>query len=487
MTLSKDAAQHTSTSHAGTSGTGRAGDVEVVRTLVAKLMARGYRPGPRMVADLVAIASRGEAGARQVQDRREGPHVARVLTELARVLHRRVGTFQLHVEQRLQAMSRFLCTWVGAAPALAREDADIAGLENDALRTLDSGSACAWGEWRKREELSFRSGGSAGFLRALAELESASQVRGASGWMDESIWNLVGGSAPSARGLDAMSRRAGGVENEAVRTPSGVFREVAPHGLPDEPSRIAPADLALLAGGDRRARALLAAKLAADSILVRFGAAPRPARRMPRVLVCLALFDTPDMYVQRPGCRVPDVDPVRELMVRTFPLVVGALGQNKAAVTLRVQRQGPFMAGDWKAGDLKDQFGRVRGMWRRPGNLLRYLQRNANWLFEDCGKTTGRISGPEPENYDAAYLLSFGEPAAGYSTEWTARSVVIVTADGEAAVRFDGPEVRESFVFDLAAPMPVAEAMVEALGLTIARLEAGDSATASVPVAEYVP
>ncbi len=481
------AAQQSSPLDSGTSDIGRSEDAEVVGTLVAKLLARGYRPGPRMVADLVAIAGRGEAGARQGPDRREGPHVGRVLIELARVLHRRVGTFQLHGEKRLQAVSRFLCTWVAAAPAIGQKNPDLAGLERDALQTLDSGSVCAWVEWRKQEELSFRSGGSPGFLRALAELDSASQVSGASGWMDESIWKLAGGSAPSPRGLDVMSRRAGGVENEAMRMPSGVFREVAPHGLPDDPSRIAPADLALLAGRERRAKALLAAKLADDSILVRFGAVPRPARRTPRVLVCLAMFDTPEMYVQRPGCQVPDVDPVRELMVRTFPLVVGLLGQNKAAVTLRVQRQGPFMVGDWKAGELKDQFGRVRGMWRRPGNLLRYLQRNASWLFEDCGKTSGRISSPEPEKYDAAYLLSFGEPAGGYPAEWTAGSVVVVTGDGGASVRFHGPEVRESIAFDLAAPMPVAEAMVEALGLTIARIEAGEAGFASVPAADFMP
>lgn len=448
------------------------------RTVRAKVYSaleqRGLMPAPTLVADLVTVAVDGSGPIADGCGRVAAVRVVQCMTEVGAAMSACFGSPLGQSSQRMEAALQFLATWMASAPrpssgAGARNAIELAAL---GLAPETPFATDPWFAWRCAEESAFAEGGSPAFRRALAELR-ATKLQGF-GAVDERVWYIRSRADGPARVLDVTSNRRAGVEGESVRSPIGVFREVAPHGLPSDPSRISPSDLALLAKNGGAARALLAAKLADSALMLRFGSMPRPARQRPRALIVLALADTIEMHVQHPGSVVPDIEPLREALLHTVPACLRTFAAAEVDFELEIRREGPIAQGRLHIAELRNRQGKLRLEYRHPDQLLEQLAAKAHWMFADTPLSSRQPPRPMTAGFDACYLVAVGQTARlSGECAWTGSAVIEYLGHANCALRTSGAAGRSDATVNLSEPRNVAKLLAECFGNVPAELEGG--------------
>lgn len=449
-----------------------------IRTKVyAALEQRGLLPAATLVADLVTVAVDGSGPVAEGCRRVAAVRVVQCMTEVGSAMSKCFGSPLGQSPQRTEAALQFLATWMASAPlpssgAGARNAIELAAL---GLAPQMPFATDPWFAWRCAEESAFAEGGSPAFRRALAELRATTPQ--GFGAVDERVWYISAGPDGPARMLDVTSNRRAGAEGEPVRSPIGVFREIAPYGLPSDPSRVSPSDLALLVKSDRAARALLAAKLADSALMVRFGSMPRPARQRPRALIVVALADTIEMHVQHPGSVVPDIEPLREALLHTVPACLRTFTAAEVDFELEIRREGPIARGRLHITELRNRQGKLRMEYRHPDQLLERLAVQAPWMFADTPLSSRQPPRPSTAGFDASYLVAVGKTARlSGECAWTGSAVIEYVGQAQCTLRTTGAVGRSDAGLDLSEPRNVAKLLAECFGNVPTELERGTAA-----------
>jgi hypothetical protein len=380
---------------------------EAIERIEAELALGGLRSSATLVTDLVTLVFDGSRSITSDSRRREPHHVRRRLDTAAKILRKQYGTSN---GDRESATIRFLASWFASAPEPAEPKADLVELDLAAATGVDS--ADPWCVWRQVQERAFHeeAGGSPDFWRAMTEL-AASMPLGF-GTVAERIWLQSSPAESSARTVEVTSSRRGGADGEPIRSPIGVFREMAADGLPQDPTRIAASDLALVGSSNGGARALLGVKLADSTLMVRFGSTRRPSRRRPKALLVLVLADTIDMHRQFAGTVVPAIDDLRRSFLRAIVVSLRAFESTDVDLEVEIQREGPVADGRIRLPEVRQRNGRILHEFRRPDRLLHWLALKSLWLLVDCpsaAPTAGiALRGDKDSDFDARYLISVG-------------------------------------------------------------------------------
>jgi hypothetical protein len=458
------------------------GAVDAIVRVQDRLARSGLRSSATLAADLVTLVIDGPGTIATGCRRQELHHVERCLGKVAKILRGESGRSG---EDRESAAFRFLVSWFASAPAPAEPAADLAELDLAALGIVESGRHVndPWVHWRSSEEKAFAKEGSPAFRRALTEL-TASMPLGF-GTVAERVWLQPSPSQSPARTVDVTSKRRGGSDGEPVRSPIGVFREMAADGLPEDPTRIAASDLALLGSPHPEARAMLGVKLADSTLMVRFGSTSRPARRRPRALLVLALAETIGMHRQPAGTVVPAIEPLRESFLHAIVECFRAFELTDVDFQVEIRREGPVAQGSVRLSELRDKNGRLRHEYRQPDRLLRWLDERSPWLLVDCpcrSRNVGSTDRRRDSDFDAEYLISIGTSASVRDArpwtgiliaEWTDERPGIVTL---RATGLPGHAPEELAIHE---PRPLAEAIARILGQRPVEAESGRKETGS--------
>jgi hypothetical protein len=448
------------------------------RTRVYDLLRdRNLAPSPSLVSDvLTAILDGTHVRSNERRDYCSA-NAAHCMAELVENATANFGALGDHETLRLEAALRFLTTWFAGAPSPGPSVDQLPSMDLAALglrRQLVS-DASGWVAWRSNEESRFSDGGSPSFRHALAELRLSS-VRSV-GKVDERVWYLPGTGSREWRSMTIPAKQHGGSEHISVRSLIGPFNEVSSFGLPPDPSRVTPADLALFAADTQPMRALLASKLADSGLMVRFGSMDMPARQRPRVLIVAGLFDGIKMHVQRRGEVVPSVEPLRECLLRSLSACLCTFASAAVDFELEVRRDGPSSRGVLALRDLRNRAGRLRLEYRSPEALRDELMKRAPWLYADTRLAQFRRAAPTPHtsNYDASYLLAVGSAGTIQGTcNWTGTVTAEPTDDGACTVFSSGSIARPSVSFTDLNPESISHALSDCFGDEPGRLERGE-------------
>lgn len=447
----------------------------------ALLEDRGLSPAATLVSDLLSAALDGGCIRSQLRAQFGGGDAVRCMNEVSQVMTRALGSPAGQLGLRQRVALRFFETWFASTPKASCARALRPNLDLLAIGASPQGSASidVWTEWRMAEEAAFREGGSPAFRRALAEVRISSATR--IGEVDDRIWHMTGESRNEPRDLHVAARRRGGGEGMPVRSPVGVFKEVSRHGIPPDPTRITPSDLALFSAQSGPMRALLASKLADSALMVRFGATPTPARQRPRVLLVAALLDPIEAHIQREGCVVCDVEVLRECLLHAITACIQTFGRAKVDFELEVRRDGAIARGRHLFNDLRNRHGQVRLEYRQSDQLRDLLVQRAPWMFVDTILPAFKTNPPQPATaaYDAAYLIAAGNEHSVHGCAWTGSASVRRESDGRWMVAAVGSVAK--------APMPLAmndeaalgRALSECFGEEPGRLERDDQPSES--------
>lgn len=403
--------------------------------VLAELVAARIPAPPTLVFDTVAAACQDGLVQSTSTGRGNAAGVTRCVRRVAEAMGRVHGSVLIKRDLRRRAAKAFLASWFASAPPLEGRQESLHELEFVALGVRPAGRerSVRWIEWRRREERMMSDEGSPEFLRALAEIRAAT-AEGFSA-IDERIWTLRDGEPTALLGLDVPSKGKSGGDPELFRSHFGQFQEVANYGMPPDPSRLVASDLALLGAHLSAARALVAAKMADASLLVRFGSMPRPAARRPRVLIVAALEDDVASHVQREELVAPAVEPLREALLHALPTCLRVLASLKVDFELEVRREGPFASGALRVPNLLNRQGRLVLDFRTAPRLLARLAQDAPWLFADAPSRRRSLPPLRSSGFDAAYLLTAGRSRLRGDGNWTG-CVVIECAD-HVALRVD--------------------------------------------------
>ena len=441
------------------------------------LLDRRLAPSPSLVSDVLTAVldcSSVRSGARRDYG---SANAARCMAELVETVGPNFGALGEHETLRMDAAVRFLTTWFASAPVPDPSLDRLPSMDLAALGLLNQPipDASGWIAWRSHEESAFGDGGSACFRHALAELRLNS-VRSV-GKVDERVWYLPGTGSREGRSLSIPAKQHGGSESISVRSLIGPFSEVSTYGLPPDPSRVTPADLALFTANSEPMRALLASKLADSGLMVRFGSMDMPARQRPRVLIVAGLFDSIKMHVQRRGEVVPSVEPLRECLLRSLSACLCTFANAAVDFELEVRRDGPASRGRLSLRDLRNRAGRLRLEYRTPEALRDELMKRAPWLYADTRLSQFLRAAPMPQtsNHDAAYLLAAGSAGTiGSGCNWTGAAIAEPTDDGACTVFSAGTLARPSVSLKDLNPESMAYALSDCFGDEPGRLARGE-------------
>ena len=402
--------------------------------MLASLLSSGVAAAPTLVFDLVAATCGGAAIRAHASGRPSADAVASCMRDVQVAMRRVHGSPLTRPEVHLRAAEAFLASWFSSAPRLDAERESIRELELIALevRPDETSRALQWIEWRRREEQAMQNGGSPGFMRALAEIRSATPEGFAA--IDERVWTIEQGEIVPPRLLEVASSRKAGAEAERFRSHIGPFHEIGAYGLPPDPTRLVVTDLALLGTAMPEARALLAAKIADASLSVRFGSMPRPAARRPRVLLVAALEDDLSEHVLHVGKLIPSVDPLREALLHALPACLRVLSELQIDFELEIHRASPLSSGRLPIRDLRARSGRLAIEYRTAPRLLARLARDAPWMFADAPSRRPSIQPPSTAGFDASYLLTAGSKS-GYREGAAWSGSISIQPAGDASLR----------------------------------------------------
>jgi hypothetical protein len=434
--------------------------------VLASLLSSGVAAAPTLVFDLVAATCGGSIARAPASGRPSADAVASCMRDVQVAMRRVHGSPLTRPEVHLRAAEAFLASWFASAPRLDTERDSIRELELIAIGIRPNGASRAlrWVEWRRREEQAMQGGGSPGFLRALAEIRSATAEGFAA--IDERVWTIQPGELVPPRLLEVASSRKAGVEAERFRSHIGPFHEIGAYGLPPDPTRLVVTDLALLGTDMPEARALLAAKIADASLSVRFGSMPRPAARRPRVLLVAALEDDLAEHVLHPGKLIPSVDPLREALLHALPACLRVLSELQIDFELEIHRASPLSSGRLRISDLRARSGRLAVEYRTAPRMLARLARDAPWMFADAPSRRPSTQPPSTAGFDASYLLTAGSKSGFRESAAWLGSISIQPA-GDASLRvaaYGSLPSTSSLLVPLCAPERAAAAAAAAFG-----------------------
>lgn len=447
-----------------------------MRTRVYTLLEeRGFSPAPTLVSDLLTVALDGTCIGSSNRDQPARSHVVRCMGEVSQAMTKaygsRVGRDELFYEVAL----RFLQTWLAGAPKHHASAQNRPRLEIEAIgsHAIEPRSRDDWTDWRISEEASFREGGSPSFRRALAEVRTSSERN--FGEVDERIWFMSGDGGGPPRDLNITSVRRAGGEGVPVRSLLGVFSEVSPHGVPPDPSRITPSDLALFSAKHGPMRALLASKLADSALMVRFGSMPTPARQRPRVLLVAGLFDTIAMHIQRKGQVIPDIEVLRESLLHAVVSCVHTFSGAQVDFELELRRDGPIARGSVLFNDMRTIRGHLKLEYRKSAQLRDRLAQRAPWIFADTPSLNhrGRLALPQISNYDAAYLIAAGARSQVHGCDWTGAATVEPDGSDQCMVTASGSVARPTTLLSMADAKALGLGLSACFGEEPDRLERG--------------
>jgi len=354
---------------------------------------------------------------------------------------------------------------MAGAPRPANPQASLTDLDSAAIACSkeDGFSQDPWVTWRASEERAFENGGSPEFRRALTEIRSNAPL--GFGAIDERIWFISSDTIGQARNLDLASRHQAGQDGQPIRRPIGEFRETGFSGIPDDPTRICPSDLALLGLNRSDSRAILAMKIADSQLMVRFGHMPHPARQRPRVLLVVAICDTVMMHVQPLGGVVPDIEPLRESIFHALTACMCTLTKADVDFEVEVRRDGPIANGRLRIRELRNRHGRLRLEFRHPRLLLEKLSSEAPWLFSDTPMVSNRPLPPMLTGFDAAYLIAVGSTSAlRESCNWTISAVAEVMGPGLCEVSTRSVNAQTTSSLAISKLQEIANALAKSIG-----------------------
>lgn len=408
--------------------------VPVRERMQAELVESGVPAPPSLVFDLVAAVGRGSILRVPASGRRFADGVARCMGEVQAAMRRAHGSPLTRPSVHLRAARAFLASWFTSAPRLdlgseSLQDLDLIAIE---VQPLGQCRSRRWVEWRRSEEEAMQRGGSPQFLRALAEILSATPE--GFGAIDERVWTIEPGEPVAPRVLDIASSRKSGFDAERFRSHIGAFHEIGLSSMPPDPARLVAADLALIGARLPEARVLLAAKIADGSLLVRFGSMPRPAARRPQVLFVVALEDDLSTHVLHANKVIPVVDSLREALLHAMPACLRVLADLQIDFEVEVHRSGPFSRGRLRLTSLRTRTGGLGFDYRTAPRLLSKLGRDAPWLFADA---PSRRSPPQPPviaGFDATYLLTAGS-SSPYRDAVAWSGCISIAPSGESSLR----------------------------------------------------
>jgi hypothetical protein len=434
---------------------------------------RGFSPAPTLVSDLLSAALDGGCVRSLQRAQFGGGDAVRCMNEVSQVMTRALGSPAGQSELRRKMAIRFFETWFASTPNAGcatslRPRLDLLAI---GVEPQPSAPADAWSEWRVAEEAAFRDGGSPAFKRALAEVRISSEAH--IGEVDDRIWHMTGESRNEPRNLHVAATRRGGGEGMPVRSPVGVFKEVSRHGIPPDPTRITPSDLALFSAQSSPMRALLASKLADSGLMVRFGATPTPARQRPRVLLVAALLDPIELHIQREGCVVCDVEVLRECLLHAITACIQTFGRAEVDFELEVRRDGAVARGRHLFDDLRNRHGQVRLEYRQADQLRDLLVLRAPWMFVDTISPAFKNNPPQPATaaYDAAYLIAVGMEHSLHSCAWTGSASARPEPEGRCLVAAVGSVARAPLRLEMSDATALGRGLSECFGEEPGRLE----------------
>jgi hypothetical protein len=442
---------------------------------------RGFSPAPTLVSDLLSAALDGGCVRSPVRAPFGGADSVRCMNEVSQVMTRALGSPAGQLDLRQKVAIRFFETWFAPTPKSScalglRPKLDLLaiGVEPDAGAPAD-----VWTLWRRAEESAFRDGGSPAFKRALAEVRISSAAFVAE--VDDRIWHMTGASEGAPRNLIVAARRRGGAEGMPVRSPVGVFKEVSPHGIPPDPTRISPSDLALFPAQSGPMRALLASKLADSALMVRFGAMPTPARQRPRVLLVAALLDPIESHIQREGCVICDVEVLRECLLHAVTACLRAFERTKVDFELEVRRDGAVARGRHLFNDLRNRHGQVRLEYRQADQFRDLLVQRTPWMFVDTISPSFKTNPPQPATaaYDAAYLIAVGKEHSLHSCAWTGSASATPESDGRCMISAVGGVAKAPVFLTMDDATALGRELSECFGEGPGRLERDDHSSGS--------
>ena len=447
------------------------------RTRIYRLLEeRGFSAAPTLVSDVLTAALDGSCSGSANRSQFGGSHTARCMSGVSQSMTRALGSRAGRVELRLEVALRFLETWFASAPRSVMPPSTRPRLDLEAIgaEPADPARDDPWFIWRRSEEQALSEGGSPAFRRALAEIRTSS-VRNV-GEVDERIWFMKGDGGARPRDLRIDSVRRAGREGIPERSPVGVFSEVSPHGIPPDPSRVTPADLALFSANPGPMRGLLASKLADSSLMVRFGSMPTPARQRPRVLIVAGLFDSMAMHVQRNGRVAPDIEVMRECLLHAIVSCVQTFGRAEVDFELEVRRDGPIARGSRLFSDVRNLRGQLKLEYRRPDLLRDRLLQRAPWIFADTPSMQHRSQQPPPSiaKYDASYLLGAGVRGRMHGLDWTGSASAEPDGVDQCTVTASGSVARPPAKLDLTDAAGLGRGLSECFGDEPKRLERGE-------------
>jgi hypothetical protein len=440
---------------------------------------RGFSPAPTLVSDLLSATLDGVCVRSPIRAQFGGGDAVRCMNEVSQLMTRMLGAPVGRLELRSKVALRFFETWFAGTPKAGCAPSLRPNLDLLAIGVEPQGSAPpdAWKDWRIAEEAAFRDGGSPAFKRALAEvrISSAAHV----GEVDDRIWYMTGDGESRPRDLHVAAQRRGGGEGVPVRSPVGMFKEVSPDGIPPDPTRITPSDLALFSVRNGPMRALLASKLSDSALMVRFGAIPTPARQCPRVLLVAALLDPIELHVQREGCVVCDVEVLRECLLHAITACVQTFGRAKVDFELEVRRDGAVARGRRLFDDLRSRHGQVRLEYRQADQLRDLLAQRTPWLFVDTISPAFKTNPPQPATaaYDAAYLIAAGKEHSLHNCAWTGAASARPEPDGRCAVTAIGSIAKAPMTLEMNDAATLGRVLSECFGEEPGRLERGDASS----------
>lgn len=439
---------------------------------------RGLSPAPTLVSDLLSAILDGVC-ARSPMRATFGGDAVRCMNEVSLVMTRVLGSPVGRLALRSKFAIRFFETWFAGTPKASctpslRPYLDLLAI---GVEPQASAPAGAWADWRIAEELAFRSGGSPAFKRALAEVRISSGTR--VGEVDDRIWYMTDDGESEPRDMTIHATRRGGGDDIAVRSPVGVFKEVSQDGIPPDPTRITPSDLALFAAQNNPMRALLASKLADSALMVRFGAIPRPARQRPRVLLVAALLDPIELHIQREGCVVCDVEILRQCLLHAVTMCIQTFGRAKVDLELEIRRDGTVARGRHLFKELRSRNGQVRLEYKHTEQLRDLLAHRSPWFFVDTISLAfnTKPSPPETAAYDATYLIAVGKEHSLHSCTWTGAVSAIREADGRCAVIAVGSVAKAQVLLEMNDPTAIGRMLSECFGEEPGRLDRDDTSS----------
>lgn len=396
-----------------------------------RLLRDGFAASPTLTADIVTAISTGTADLSP--DSKRSAVAAGCLRLVAATARERFSRRDADKTTRLEMAVGFLARWFAHAPQ-PRDAAESLGRLDCIALGLAAGDGVTsheWIEWRRSEEQRLTHGGSPAFLHALAALRSSAPPSFST--LDERIWSIESGASLVARSLEVVARQPAGDDGRPIRSYLGAFHEVGADGIPPDPSRLVPSDLALLASPDEAAEALFACRIADSSLLVRFGSQPKPARKRPRIRLVAALEDDIEMHVQAIGQASPAIDRMREAFMHAVPAILRLLADLQIEVEVEIRREGPISQGSAPLPNLRTNAGLLRYEYRDPrafaGEIARF-----QWMVDDAGRCSDRRARVANRGFDASLLVSFCRHSQIIRTEdWA--GVVLVEQHGDSSCR----------------------------------------------------